>query len=249
MPTITVRSKEWKETGPVRVDRFEYKVGAGGIFYAQVPPEYEDIAAAHGGEPRRGGGYNVKADRLVDLEKKLAAIQAAYLDVRVTEELVILYHLSTIYDAAVLPDGSMAPNLERQSGGKWVGSSTPGNTWGGPSYGLNIGARVYMKKTTISTGYTRVSYGHCFLPTGTAGAELNRFVHLAMLKGETQLGDGVKEMPYSDAAAEFFTKSLLAMVSMCHRFHTALASVTPAELEAAIHSNAVPLLSSSEVRP
>jgi hypothetical protein len=135
-------------------------------------------------------------------------------------ELVIVYRI--VYDYAVAiqdgtgeyhPNGGFCPGAGSTFDGKWFGNLHSTNTRDG--FRLAIGAKAFSKITITRGDFSEHRYERAdtsvACPDSTPIERLNGFHSLRI----DPTADGAREMPYSDEAAEFFTRCLLALARLC----------------------------------
>lgn len=217
----------------------EASVDQQGCFSLTIPEELAETAQGLAKHPEWHGVSVNKAAvhwrvQGVELARLQAFIQAAMTDhmaVEVSEELVIVYVQDSKVACYVDGAGALHPNGEGVAEeGRWFGALHATNRAG--QFSVGLGAQVFRKLTYRRQGSLKVDYER---PTSDqrdahpAAEALNRFSGLTLNPSATS---GAKEMPYSDAAAVFFTQGLLQLCALAQRMQAFFG--TPEQVQAAI---------------
>jgi hypothetical protein len=227
-------------------ERFEFKaetsVDQSGTFALVVPEALAATAQGLVQQPEwKGKGVHVVRAKVnwrvettsLDLAKKfIEAAMADFMAVEVTEEMVIVYRQNSQYAAyRDETNGSLYPNgYCVENDGNWVG--TLSGTTSAPQFSVGMAARAFRKITYTRPGSTKVVYERLTQAqedAHPAADYLNRFVGLNLAPSGK---GGHSEMPYSDAAAQFFTQSLLRLCELAQRLEYFFKQ--PEQLQAAI---------------
>lgn len=219
-------------------------VDARGEFTVNIPGELVATAQAYLKQPTWKGhvaldqarvNWRVQGRVLDEVERFIEDVLAEHLAIEVKKELVIRYRYENNTAGARASDGSLHPN------GHWAGKAgerTEDKSWdwagnrnihatNRPSlFGVGVVAFVYLKVT-----YTRPSGSKVEYTTDLPGSHwdrnpmrrLNDFIvdrpdcrssHRGIMTNGKSPSDGIYEMPYSDAAANFFADLMLAMLRL-----------------------------------
>lgn len=177
--------------------------------------------------------WRVQGRILGEVERFIEEAMKDHLSVTVVRELVIRYRYENNTTWARSADGSIHPNGhfaakdgegDEQRSWEWAGNRSIDSNNRPTLFGVGVVAHVYMKVTYSRQSGSRTEYTH-ELPGShwdkNPMRRLNSFlVGLperdgmyvgGVLRSGHHTGAGVREMPYSDAAADFFSDLMLAM--------------------------------------
>lgn len=182
--------------------------------------------------------WRAQSMQLPHLESFVRAVLKDHLTVDTTQELVILYRYTNDTIAARAADGSLHPNGYRAAAAsaqalgqepslgsyEWAGNPRLSSNTAPALFGVGVVARVYRKLTHARASCKKVEYSSADLP-GSHWDEnpmqrLNGFIVRPPLRqedGGADLRDStgpVREIPYSDQAADFFSNLMLTMAQM-----------------------------------
>lgn len=179
--------------------------------------------------------WRIQGGVLSTIERFVEEAMKEHLAVEVKQELVILYRYENNTTFARAADGSIHPNghfaaekLEDDARRSWE--------WGGNRnihsnnrprfFGVGVVARAYLKLTYTRPGSSKVEYKRD-LPGShwdqNSMRRLNSYIvqdpvlhgyetdHFLTVGCDKPSSEGVQEMPYSDAAADFFSDLMLVM--------------------------------------
>lgn len=219
-------------------------VDARGMFTVNLPDELVVTAQAYLKQPKWNGhvtldqarvNWRVQARVLDEVECFIVDVIAEHLAVEVTKELVIRYRYENNTAGARSADGSLHPD------GHWAAkegerTDTKSWEWAGnqnihatnrPSlFGVGVVAVVYQKVTYKRPSGSRVEYTYD-LPGShwdrNPMRRLNSFIvdrpdtrsaYRGIMTNGRSPSDEVFEIPYSDAAAIFFSDLMVAMLRL-----------------------------------
>lgn len=144
----------------------------------------------------------------------------------VTKEHVIRYNVESHVSFAETPDGVIYPNAgytgaewrnnldEKRFGGHYANNPSIGG------YSLCIGAKALTRITTVIGNKTHVKY-ESYYKDGTHQETTNP-AQILNSWCSFKLPDNAKEIPYTDEAAMFFHKLMLAMATISKQLQDAL---------------------------
>lgn len=216
----------------------EASVTTAGIFRVKVPTDLRDIVRNYQngkGEINRSNwsiyyhgksyapetaDWSVEAKALDICVAVLNAAAKEFLQCEVKTERVILYALELSVSFWATPDGQIYPNGYGASdgeGGRWYETRSKSQSFHASnpipdSYKVGLGAEAWDKTSYIRSSGTKVTWEKVTAPgrfaPRTALDRLQSFSTLHL----TPKTPGIKEMPYSDEAAQWFFD---AMISLC----------------------------------
>lgn len=238
----------------VQVKRtFSLNVSTAGEFYAYIPESDPDLYAVGLtlGIPQadrwKSGKLKVTAESLEGLIEALKNVLSGLAVAERLDEYVIAYIVHTDATFAVNDAGDISQNAEPE-GFYWpeddrYSPSSPLSTAKG--YALAIGAEVMLKQTVTHKGETKVEYFREIPEGNEAAARLNAWVNLDIPKPSVkswQSGREVKEVPFTDEAADFFNDLIFDTVRLAKRVKDATAVETDVLKLIDDHANGRPLL-------
>jgi hypothetical protein len=198
-------------------------VGQDGVFSINIPDELAETAKAMR-DPlvsvsQQRVHWRVSARTLEAATRFVNAAIDEHLAVEVKVELVICYAHNVKVAYFENADGSIHPNgyFGNYEGG-------PGNTWKGKlngssdqddAFSVAFVARAFERTTFIRPNQTKIVFGRpdaAHHDDGPLG-RLNGFAGL----GRFQPGKATAWVPYTDEAAEFFTKMMLGMCDLARK--------------------------------
>lgn len=225
-------------------------VGQDGVFSINIPEELAEIAKAmrtpHVHVSQQRVHWRVIASTLEAATSFVNKAIDEYLTVEVKTDLVICYAHNVKVAYFENEDGSMHPNgyFGNYNGG-------PGNGWHGAldgassqaeHYSVAFVARAFERTTYIRPTQTKIVFRspdgahHDDGPLG----RLNGFAGLGCFRP----GAGTACLPYSDEAAEFFTKMMLGMCDLARKLEQFIGDKDA--LQIAIQRGAPPLSMASK---
>lgn len=228
-------------SGEVMHFKASITVDASGVFTVNIPEELAPSARAlNNTEAWKGRvvvdlarvNWRVQGRVLSEVERFVEDAVKEHLTVEIKRELVIRYRYENNTTWARAADGSIHPNGhwasregehdETQRSWVWAGNRSISATSRPTLFGVGVVAQVYMKVTYSRPSGTRVEYTSD-LPGSHWDKNPMRRLNGFIVGAPDRSGDGrvvrsgnepcygIQEMPYSDAAADFFADLMLAM--------------------------------------
>lgn len=204
-------------------------ISAEGLFYANVPQQYEGAFKSSScyvglGKPPKTGFFVVKAAQYDKLEAEVSAALRRHIEPEITETPVIRYNIESHVSFAEDAEGRLFPNAA-YPGAKWPLADSKhfgGHHATAPSrggYSLTIGARAELKRVVRYGEHERVSYSR--YDKGGSHHGLDNPAQRLNSWAAFTLPDNPREMPYSDEAALFFHNLMLGMAELSRRIQMA----------------------------
>jgi hypothetical protein len=228
------------EAGHVEQINEMVKIDADGYFYCKVPEHIFTLIPRSHKKHRADQAVLAKTfDALKDI------VQAAldkYIKPTIKEERVIRYNIESHVSFAEMPNGDITPNAVPE-GAEWLTNDEPygGHHSANPAqggYSLTIGAKAFTKITTAYGDIETITYE----PYHGKGDHLQAKCPASILNSwcSFSLPRDPKEMAYTDEAATFFHKLMLAVAELSRKVQS-FASDEKTLLEM-IHNDKIPRL-------
>lgn len=154
-----------------------------------------------------------------ECHKAMTSICQAFYQLRTETAKLIIYTLSDAWSCYENSDGTLAPcGIFGDRNGQWLGGGHVDATHTPNAYHIGIGARAVLRRTVkdVSGNVRKVSYEQIRPKDHLCSDEIQSdpalLLNSFIMRLPSEPSPDVYEIPYSDAAAQFFYQAIMALI-------------------------------------